>query len=419
MIGKFVMTVVSAIPLADTTVSVELQFLSALNHGDLAVVRRLLEIEPSLANLVDVNKDLSVFELALTGGLTNLAKLLLSTGGFDVNHEGHHPLRISIDLGYIDLATQLLKAGSNPNYRPKEISSALLLCLEKEYYELAELMIEHGAEVDIRNDNGWTPLIWASIKGRKATVEFLLKHGANIQLCNNDGWNAITGAYFKKRTDIVTLLREVGAVFGANYSEAALLSAYEQGYLDIVYALLDQGVSPNVCDDKGVPLLVKTAKNGHHELLKKLVECKADVNCRTEDSIPLVGLLATHGYDELIQLVLKAGADINLSSKGGRTALYLAAENNHVSTVELLISLSANVNAQLIETERTSLMEASFKGYNRVAKALLRAGANVRLKNTGFHSTAMSLAKAEGCKNGGYKSIPYKEIIEMLTNAEA
>ena len=104
-------------------------FVTALHNGDLPLVSQLLTTFPVLVNAVDQEQNKSAFELALAGGLSNVARLLIESEGFDVNHQGHHPLRMAIDLGHLELAAQLLAKGSNPNYRPENISSALLLCL--------------------------------------------------------------------------------------------------------------------------------------------------------------------------------------------------------------------------------------------------------------------------------------------------
>ena len=203
------------------------ELLSAVMQGDSTKVKELVAQKPESVNFICEESGKSLFEIALEAGYSNIATTLLKSEEFDLNLPAHNPLRITIALGYIELAKELLNLGANPNYRPEQISSSLLLCLENEYFDLAQLMVDKGAEVDIRNNKGWTPLIWTSIKGRKLAVDFLIKNGANINICNNDGWNAITGAYFKNRKDIVNILSKEGAVFSARFSEAALLSSYQ------------------------------------------------------------------------------------------------------------------------------------------------------------------------------------------------
>src|SRR5690554_3343112 len=264
-------------------------------------VLELVADKPSLINSVS-EQGLSLIETAIKNGFTGLVIELLSFETLDVNHSGHNPLRIAVATGNLSVAAALLDKGASPNYRSEGMSSSLLLCLESEYFALAKKMIKHGAEVDIRNEHGWTPLIWASIKGRLKAVEFLLNHGANIHACNNDGWNALTGAYFKKQTAVVNLLLEKGAVFSEKYAEAAVLSGYQSGFLDVVeYLLNEMDVNPNIADDKNESLLAKAVTKGDWAMVKLLLNKKANPNVFDENGFPLIALLARDGHNELIE----------------------------------------------------------------------------------------------------------------------
>ena len=387
-------------------------FFEALHHGGQLLVSQLLIAYPVLVNAVDPVQDKSAFEIALAGGLSKVAQLLLDCEEFDVNHQGHHALRMAIELGYLGLAAQLLAKGSNPNYRPEHISSALLLCLEREYFELAELMVQHGAEVDIRNDKGWTPLIWAAIKGRKTAVEFLLRHGANIHLCNNDGWNAITGAYFKNRTDIVEMLKQQGAVFGARFGEAALISAYQDGNLALVNELLDSGVSANLSDEKGESLLAKAMGRGDRALVIRLLELGADPNARDTVSMPLLVVAATNGDLELVRTFITAGASVNLSSGKGRTALWRAVVYNYIEVVKLLLGHGANAN---VEFEGESVLYgAASKGYLQVVIALVNAGANIELSKGSYTPYSISEFRYQKAKSGSQTEATYEAIMDWV-----
>lgn len=374
-----------------------------------------LKNRPDLINSVS-EKSFTVFEALLDAGFTKAAAQVLALEAFDANQSGHNPLRAAIATGNIDLAYALLEKGSSPNYRPEGISSALLLCLENEYFELAEAMVKHGAEVNIRNDHGWTPLIWASMKGRFKAVEFLLNHGANLHACNNDGWNAVTGAYFKKRTNIVNLLLEKGAVFSEKYAEAALLSAYESGYLDVVeYLVKEMDTNPNVADEKDISLLAKAVTKGDWPTVKLLLEKNANPNVLDAKGLPLIAALALDGHDDLIKLFLKSGADMHLCSSQGVTAIFAASAHNQESTVGYLIEKGANVNAKAVGAW-TPLMMAADKGYAGVVNLLVELGANTQLKNND-EATALKLARNHLKLGFGSESLDtdYTRIVKLLT----
>jgi|SRR5690554_315590 len=379
-------------------------------------VLELVADKPSLINSVS-EQGLSLIETAIKNGFTGLVIELLSFETLDVNHSGHNPLRIAVATGNLSVAAALLDKGASPNYRSEGMSSSLLLCLESEYFALAKKMIKHGAEVDIRNEHGWTPLIWASIKGRLKAVEFLLNHGANIHACNNDGWNALTGAYFKKQTAVVNLLLEKGAVFSEKYAEAAVLSAYQSGFLDVVeYLLNEMDVNPNIADDKNESLLAKAVTKGDWAMVKLLLNKKANPNVFDENGFPLIALLARDGHNELIELFLAHGADIHLCSSNGRTAIYQAAAFNQVSTVELLARKGANINVQDSEG-LTPLVVAAREGYLEVIELLLELGVNTELK-TVRGNTAKAVALKAAPRTSLYNDLAetaYKVIAEKLT----
>jgi ankyrin repeat protein len=365
------------------------------------------------------DEGLSVLEYLLKKGLSNLACEVIQLETFDPNLPGHNYLQTSLALGYANVAVHLLKKGANPNYCLEGRSSALLTCLENEFFNVAEVMIKHGAEVDIRNDSGWTPLIWASIKGRTKAVKFLLNHSANINICNSDGWNALTGAFFKRRTEIVALLQEKGAVFGSKYAEAALLSAFDNGYLDVVKNLVyEHETSINIADEKNVSLVCKAVQKGDWPFVSFLLERGVDVNVFDADGLPLIAILARNGQDQFISNFLDHGADIHLSSSTGTTAIHVAVKYNQISTVAKLVELGANVNGQN-DNGFTPLIDAAYAGYLDLVKRLVSLGANIELKaksSKGEYYTAKQWALLLCPKDRNKKALDcaHKEIAELL-----
>lgn len=391
------------------------QLFDALSMGQQDKCLSILGENPDLINHVFDGQSATPFELTLNYGLANLATLIMELPGFDINHKDHNPLRLAIDLGYLDIAKSLLQQGANPNYRPKQMSSALLLCLDNEYFDLAEVMVESGAEVNIRNANGWTPLIWASMKGRVKVVDFLLKHGALADICNNDGWNAVTGAYFKQRLEVVDKLLSAGAVFSAKFSEAALLSAYQNGHTCLAKKLLAEGVNPDVENEDKESLLIIAITKGDEEIVKALLEAGANPNARTKDSHMALSLLAQNGKNELISLLIEKGAAVNLQSKSGRTAANWAAMYNQSSTLELLHKCGANLDLRN-EDGWSPLMVAANEGYLEAVTKLVGLGVNVEY-TTKKENTAQDIATINAPKKP-YESTMlsscFKDIVLFL-----
>ncbi|GAL04806.1 ankyrin repeat protein putative [Photobacterium aphoticum] len=104
------------------------QLFEAIESGNKTLLKDIINQQPELVNTIFDEQDVTPFELALKNGFSSLAEELMGCEGFNFNHIGHNPLRLAIELGFLKIAETLLRKGANPNYRPQQMSSALLLC---------------------------------------------------------------------------------------------------------------------------------------------------------------------------------------------------------------------------------------------------------------------------------------------------
>ena len=77
--------------------------------------------------------------------------------------------------------------------------------------------------------------------------------------------------------------------------------------------LLEAGISPNIVDKHGTPILCAVSGKGHDKLLEKLLDGGADPNARDhakEDKTALV-MAAEGGHHECVKLLMVGGADGN------------------------------------------------------------------------------------------------------------
>lgn len=319
------------------------------------------------------------FVEALKKGFKNEALEIASSAGFDPNAQTGLPLCVAIELGYLDIAHNLITVGANPNLGADLRKGAMVLALENEYFELADTLLQHGAEISARDHRGWTPLIWASIKGYRHIVEYLVKHGADLHICSDDGWNAVTGAFFKRHSGIVDFLTDHGARFGRKFKEAALLSAYEHGALDIVRSLIADGVNVNIGNSDGQPLLILVIGRGDEDILELLLDAGADVNIRDNVGNPaLLNAIMVAQYGSAMRLI-KRGASVNV--KGPKWApLHAAADRGQLDLCKALIEAGASLD-QLAASKRTALMQASERKHAGVVELLLKHGADPNLED--------------------------------------
>jgi ankyrin repeat protein len=352
-------------------------FQKALMSAKVPEVMDMIGQQPGLLN--ELISDQTPFELAVTRGFTNLASTLCNFAHFQLDAEGHEPLRICLERGQTDLALTLIEKGANPNSCDENGRSLLLLCLHMGEFELAELLLKAGAEIDCRDKRGWSALIHASFNGWKNIVEFLLEHGATVNLCTNEGWNALVVAYAYGRSEIVELLQAHGAKFGDYFAKAALLQAYKNRDLSIAKRLLALGVSVNFQYDSTDSLLSRAAQDNEWEFVEAFLNAGGNPNSRIGNKLPVISYAINQGEFEIVKLLVQKGASVNL---GDRSAcpIHYACERNREDIVAYLLECGACIEIKDGDGD-TPLIIASKAGFYAMAKFLISKGANPEQRN--------------------------------------
>jgi len=227
--------------------------------------------------------------------------------------QSHSMLYLAVNYNNIELISQFLKMGANPNIQDKygdtplhlaikkndipvintglsahtvtsinKLSSSQLININNHNNEIIELLLKYKADPSIQNNDGNTILHniirYASLNERKIElIKLFMSHGADINMQNKKG-------------------------------EAILHYALDLSY-EVVELLLQCKANPNIkCNDGYTPLHVITWKNRNNE----------------KDVI------------HIIELFLKYNADINIQDKYGDTSLDYAIKNNNKKIIELL-----------------------------------------------------------------------------------
>ena len=126
---------------------------------------------------------------------------------------------------------------------------------------------------------------------------------------------------------------------------SALHAAVENGNLEMVQFLLDQGAKINIRDnDKRTPLMMLDG-DATPELLELLLRYGAKPKLLDkEKNTALYHLIENGGNQALIRTLITFGVDVNAVNKSGQTALMLAAENGNEESVKALLESGAEVN---------------------------------------------------------------------------
>ncbi len=107
-------------------------------------------------------------------------------------------------------------------------------------------------------------------------------------------------------------------------------------------SLLDRGVPPDVCNEKGDSLLMLASYNGHVEATRVLLERGADPELANgRGQTPLAGV-AFKGDESMAALLLDSRAAVDGCGPDGKTPLMFAAMFDRVEIIELLLCRGAD-----------------------------------------------------------------------------
>ncbi len=115
--------------------------------------------------------------------------------------------------------------------------------------------------------------------------------------------------------------------------------ATQQGNLDSVRLLLENGIDINSKDEHGQTALMNAAHSGQIQLVHLLIEKGADLDTTAKYNLSALMLSLIARNVEVAQLLIEAGADINIRGRRnflGKTALILAESGGHKEIADLL-----------------------------------------------------------------------------------
>lgn len=158
----------------------------------------------------------------------------------------------------------------------------------------------------------------------------------------------ITAAHYGQ-LDLVKALLEDGIDPNTvdEIGTSALHNAAKGGHWDIARLLLEKNASPRIEDGNRATPLRLAVRAGHVEIVRLLLECDSPTNETTETKMPsLLRLAAGLGYTEIVQKFLDYNTP-TLTSNGTATALHYAAIKGHHDVCELLLKHDKTLNRSL------------------------------------------------------------------------
>jgi ankyrin repeat protein len=441
--------------------------MAAVIDGDLDLAQQAIEAGASL-DRYDWNLSYSPLGMAIDRGHLDLVGCLLAAGANP--HCGSTTttaLGLAAESGEVEIIQMLLPRGVDVNAPVGQDGwTALLSAIKNGHRSVVQLLVTAGANVNIWS-RGETPILLAAKCEEREIYQYLYPLvNTTIRLCADRDGEQLLQATQKRRIrqqnrpvekfiEMATVgnIEEVSRAIeiGVEIDElgaqghTALMAAADRGHRSIVRILLAAGADPNLLSDDeglgaGMTALMLAAgsffASNRQQLVRLLIDSGADVNQRGAGGKTAIfyAALAGSGYADCVETLIAAGADLNLHNDRGHTVLTAVAAAENYPIFNLLMQAGASTagleSIQLIQAASTGNVDrvqsllatsvnldldrgaaignAAAAGHTKIVELLIRAGANVNLRDKlGF--TPIASAAYAG----------YGEIVNLLIVAGA
>lgn len=392
--------------------------------GQFAIAQELVRGPEVILNKREKSTNQTALSLAASHGHDNIADLLLSLKGIDIN--AGRPLLKALSNRYLDIALRIIH---HPEIWIDDCDidglSALALAIQYGNQEVIKAIVNHPKfDINKQSENGqtqlhkaieadnlgllmvllsiprinlnlWTmygdtPLHRAASKGQFSAVQALIAHGADPNACNLQGETPLHRAIEEKHSEIAELLIKTHGIhlnIQNRYGDSPLHRAVSLGQRDVVQQLLIFRANKNLRNcDLDTPLHRAIVTN-HDGIALDLIR-NGDINVELANKsgdTPLHTAIYA-GKEELVLELLKAGAPVNWKNAVGKTPLHIAVQSMREKIIEYLLAVPGiDINAQA-NTGSTSLYYASKLEATLVVQALLNKGALVNVCNNACNS---------------------------------
>jgi len=192
----------------------------------------------------------------------------------------------------------------------REILFSFVMAARNGELEIAKLLFDSFNQkslIDSQCPNfpWWTALMGAGNEGHLDVVNWLLENGANLEAKDNQGWTALTWA--------------------AN-----------AGQTEIVVSLIKAGASLEAKDNLGWTALTCAANAGQTEIVASLIKAGAYLDAASTSGLTPLMAAAFKGHEDSIKTLLKNGANLLLVSDKGKSAIGLAEEGHQYKIAKFL-----------------------------------------------------------------------------------
>ena len=307
----------------------------------------------------------------------------------------------AIKISDADRVRTLMYANVDVNEKNYAGITPLTIAAEKGNMEIIKMLVEDGnALVNEASSYGVTPLIAAAAAGNDEAVAYLVEQGANVSAKDDWGKTALIYAATldnPKLVSSVIKLDKTAVNLPDNLGNTALIYAAQKGLLDNMKILLANGANANYRNPAtGISALSAAAAEGNSAAIRMLVRTgKADVNISDLSGRTPIFYAVEQNQEDALRTLLSLGADVNAQDNNGVSVLMRASAKNRQDCVNILLR-QKGINPNLKDfQDRTALIYSVYADELAPTQALLKAGADLNVRDSSQNTRLMSAIKAK------------------------
>ena len=307
----------------------------------------------------------------------------------------------AIKISDADRVRTLMYANVDVNEKNYAGITPLTIAAEKGNMEIIKMLVEDGnALVNEASSYGVTPLIAAAAAGNDEAVAYLVEQGANVSAKDDWGKTALIYAATldnPKLVSSVIKLDKTAVNLPDNLGNTALIYAAQKGLLDNMKILLANGANANYRNPAtGISAISAAAAEGNSAAIRMLVRTgKADVNISDLSGRTPIFYAVEQNQEDALRTLLSLGADVNAQDNNGVSVLMRASAKNRQDCVNILLR-QKGINPNLKDfQDRTALIYSVYADELAPTQALLKAGADLNVRDSSQNTPLMSAIKAK------------------------
>ncbi|KAL4235703.1 Transient receptor putative cation channel subfamily A member 1 [Mactra antiquata] len=310
--------------------------------------------------------------------------------------KGFRPIHKAAEFGRINILQFIQQKGGDINVQDKQGNTPLHVAVKNDQTKSVNFLLDNGADSTVLNEDQLAPIHLAVETNSRSALQSLLSHkSVDPNLKGEKGMLALHYCAFKDRDECAKMLLEKGAkpcikcdngFFPINIAGKCAAAKTLEILIQHVESLGYKREDVLSFSDKENNMPLHCAVNsGDLKAVEVCLNAGAPVDAKQEDSSTPLHFACTQGSLDMVKMMyemqpVRFQKAVETCDVLKMTPLHRAALFDHVSVVEFLISHGSDLNAQDVH-ERTPLLLASSKGAWMTVNLLLKANADISIKD--------------------------------------